>query len=57
MRRPVISNTDLIYRIDRVTKSLAECIQLGESVPGHSGDPAVLPYGLHNNSAVYSDQI
>ena len=57
MRRPVISNTDLISGIDHVTKSLAECIQLGESVLGRSGDPAVLPYGLHNNSAVYSDQI
>jgi hypothetical protein len=56
-RRPVISNTDLISGIDRVTKSLAECIQLGESVLGHSCDPAVLTYGLHNNSSVYSDQI
>ena len=56
-RRPVISNTDLISGIDRVTKSLAECIQLGESVLGRPGDSAIVPYGLCNNSAVYSDQV
>ena len=56
-RRPVISNTDLISGIDRVTKSLAECIQLGETVLGRPGGSAVLPRGLRNNSAVYSDQI
>ena len=56
-RRLVIFNNDLISGIDRVTKSLAECIQLGETVLGRPGGSAVLPYGLRNNSAVYSDQI
>jgi len=56
-RRPVICNNDLISGIDRVTKSLAECIQLGETMLGRPGGSAVLPYGLHNNSAAYSDQI
>ena len=56
-RRPVIANTDLISGIDRVTKSLAECIQLSESVLGRPGDSAIVPHGLCNNSAVYSDQV
>ena len=53
--RPVITNTDLISGIDHVTKSLAECIQLSKSVLGRSDDPAILSYGLRNNSVVYSD--
>ena len=57
MRWPVICNNDLISRIDHVTKSLAKCIQLGETVLGRPGGSAVLPYGLRNNSAAYSDQI
>ena len=57
MRRPVISNTDLISGIDRITRSIVECLQLGESVLGRPGDSAIVPYGLHNNSAVYSDQV
>ena len=56
-RWPVICNNDLIFRIDCVTKSLAECIQLGETVLGCPGGSAVLPRGLCNNSIVYSDQI
>jgi hypothetical protein len=56
-RRPVIPNTDLISGIDRVTKSLAECFQLGESMLGHPSDSAVVPYGLRNNYAFYSDQV
>ena len=56
-RQPVICKNDLISGIDHVTKSLAECIQLGESVLGHLGDFAVIPYGLCNNSVAYSDQI
>jgi len=56
-RRPIISNTDLISETDRVTKSIAECIQLGESVLGRPGDSASTPYRLRNNSAVYSDQV
>ena len=56
-RRPTTSNTDLISGIDRVTRSIAECIQLGESMLGHPGDSALVPYGQRNNSAVYSDQV
>ena len=55
--RVVICNNDLIFGIDHVTKSLTERIQLGETVLGCLGGSAVLPYGLRNNSAVYSDQI
>ena len=54
-RHPVISNADLISGIDHVSKSLAECIQLSKSVLGRSDDPAILSYGLRNNSVVYSD--
>ena len=54
---PVICNNDLISGIDRVTKSLAECIQLGKTVLGRPGGSAILPHGLRNNTAVYSDQI
>jgi len=57
MRRPVICNNDLISEIDRVTKSLAERFQLGETVLGRPSSSAVLPNGLRNNSAAYSDQI
>ena len=57
MRHPVISNTDLISGIDRVTRSIAECIQLGESVLGRPGDSAIAHHGLRNNSAMYSDQV
>jgi hypothetical protein len=32
-------------------------IQLGENVLGRPGDLASVPYGLRNNSAVYSDQV
>ena len=51
-RRPVICNNDLISEIDRVTRSIAEGIQLGESVLGHPDDSAIVPHGLRNNSAV-----
>ena len=57
MRRLIISNTDIISGIDHITRSIAECIQLGESVLGRSDDSAVVPYELRNNSAVYSDQV
>ena len=57
MRRLIISNTDIISGIDRITRSIAECIQLGESVLGRLGDSASVPYGLRNNSAVYSNQV
>ena len=56
-RRPVISNTDLISGIDRVTRSIAECIQLGKNMLGRPSDSATIPHGLRNNSAVYSDQV
>jgi len=32
-------------------------IQLGENVLGRPGDLSSVPYGLRNNSAVYSDQV
>ena len=54
---PVISNIDLISRIDRITRSITEYIQPSESVMGLPGDSASTPYGLRNNSAVYSDQV
>ena len=56
-RCSVITNTDLISGIDRVTRSIAECIQLGESVLGGPSDLAPAPHGLRNSSAVYSDQV
>ena len=57
MRCSVITNTDLIFGIDRVTRSIAECIQLGESVLGRPGDSAIIPYRLRNSPALYSDQV
>ena len=42
-RRPVISNTDLISRIDHVTRSIAECIQLRKSVLSHPGYSTIVP--------------
>ena len=56
-RRPAISNSDLISGIDRVTRSIVECIQLDESVLGRPGHSAIVPHGLRNNSAVYSDKV
>ena len=32
-------------------------MQLSESVRGHPGDLAIMPHGLRNSSAVYSDQV
>jgi hypothetical protein len=55
--RVVICNNDLIFRIDHVTKSLTERIQLGETVLGCPGGSAAIPYGLRNNSTAYSDQV
>ena len=40
-----------------VTRSIAECIQLGKNMLGCPGDSAIVPHGLRNNSAVYSDQV
>ena len=56
-RRPVISNKDLISGIDRVTRSITECIQLGENALGRPGNSALVLYGLRSNSAAYSDQV
>ena len=37
--------------------SLAECIKLSKSMLGRSGDSAIVPHGLRNNSAVYSNEV
>ena len=38
-RRPDGSANDLIFQIDRVSRSIAECIRLGESTLRHRDDP------------------
>ena len=55
--RPTVSADDLISRIDRVNKTIAECIQLSENALRHSNDSDRVPFGLCNAGAVYSDQI
>ena len=55
--RPVITADNLISGIDRVTRFITECIQLGETVLGRLGDSASMPYSHRNNSATYSDQV
>jgi len=54
IHRSAISSDDLISQIDRVGHSIAKCIQLGENALRRPGDSGSMPFGLHNNSAVYS---
>ena len=54
-RRPAVSSDNLISQIDRVSCSIAECIQLGENALRCPGDTGCMPFGLRNNSEVYSD--
>ena len=55
--RPAASADDLISQIDRVSKSIIECIRLGEDTLRHRDDPARVPFGLRNAATTYSDQI
>ena len=43
----------MFSQIDRVSNSIAECIQLGENALRCPGDSGHMPFGLRNNSAVY----
>ena len=56
-RRPPRSADDLISQIDRVGRSIAECIRLGEDALHHHDDPDRIPFGLRNAATTYSDQI
>jgi len=56
-RHPAGSADDLLSQIDRVGRSIAECIQLGEYVLRHHDDPDWVLYGLRNTAMTYSDQI
>ena len=49
-RRPAKSADDLIFQIDRVGRSIAECIRLGEFVLHHQDDPDRVPRGLGSTS-------
>jgi len=55
--RPIRSADDLISQIDRVGRSIAECVRLGEDTLLHHDDPGRIPLGLRNTAAMYSDQI
>jgi len=54
---PARSADDLLSQIDRVGRSIAECIQLGEYVLCHHDDPDRVLYGLCNAAVTDSDQI
>ena len=56
-RRPDRSADDLISQIDRVSRSIAECIRLDEDALRHRDDPDRVPFGLRNAATTYSDQI
>jgi hypothetical protein len=47
----------LLSQIDRVGRSIAECIQLGEYALRHHDDPDRALYRLCNAATMYSDQI
>jgi hypothetical protein len=55
--RPARSADDLISQIDRVGRSIAECIQLSEHALQHRNDSDRVPFGLRNAAITYSDQI
>jgi hypothetical protein len=54
-RRPARLADDLIYQIDRVGKSIAEYIRLGEDALHHHDNLDWIPFGLRNAAVVYSD--
>ena len=56
-RRPPALADDLISQIDRVSRSIAECIKLGKDALQHRNDPDRIPFGLRNTATTYSDQI
>ena len=56
-RRLARSANDLISQIDRVGRSIAECVRLGEDTLLHHDDPGQIPLGLRNTAVTYSDQI
>ena len=56
-RRPARSADNLISQIYLVSRSIAECIRLGENALHHHDDPDRIPFGLRNAAATYSDQI
>ena len=56
-RRPDTPAGDLISQIDLVSRSIAECVRLGEDSFRHHNDPDRVPFGLRNATTMYSDQI
>ena len=48
IRRPAASVDDLISQIDRVSRSVADYIRLGEDMLRHRHDPDRIPFGLRN---------
>ena len=56
-RCPAGSADDLFSQIDRVGRSIAECIQLGECALRNRDDLDWVLYGLCNTATTYSDQI
>ena len=56
-RRPARPADDLIFQIDRVSRSIAECIRLGKDTLRHHNDPDWISFGLRNAATTYSDQI
>ena len=57
IRRPAASADDLISQIDRVSRSITECIRLSEDTLRHRNDPDRFPFRLRNATTTYSDQI
>ena len=56
-RRPARSANDHISQIDRVGRSIAECIRLGEDALRHRNNPDRVPFRLRNAATTYLDQI
>jgi len=57
IRRNAASADDLISQIDRVSRSITECIRLSEDTLRHRNDPDRFPFRLRNATTTYSDQI
>ena len=62
----MVANTGIVFStsvttqmeaIDRVARSIAECIRLGEDALRYCNDPDRVPFGLRNAATTYSDHI
>jgi hypothetical protein len=57
-RHPPINIDDIISGVDRVARSIVECLELVETALHHPcGSAYRIPFGLRNNITIYSDQI